>query len=67
MSHHPNDPVIVLDTTYKPAGTGIILQYESRNNYYTVKFRFFDSNKEEIIDVPSQRILIYEPAIAQAR
>jgi len=57
MRYKPNDNVIVLDTTNKPAGTGIIISHEPKSDYCKIKFKYYNSEKEEIVEIPQQRLL----------
>lgn len=57
MRYKPNDNVIVLDTTNKPAGTGIVISHDPKSDYYKIKFKYSNSEKEEELEIPQQRLL----------
>ncbi|MBS1602385.1 MAG: hypothetical protein JST42_06925 [Bacteroidetes bacterium] len=57
MIFTPGQPVIVLDTTHKPAGTGIVQVYYAETDRCQVLFQYPDKTQPESIPVPVYRLV----------
>ena len=57
MKFQLGQTVVVIDTTSKPAGTGLILNYNPFTRYYKIKLTYYNSGREEEMEVPEQRLL----------
>ncbi|MBW0178480.1 hypothetical protein [Sediminibacterium sp.] len=58
MKFTPGQPVIVLDTEYKPAGTAIIKIFNLNTGQYTVNFKYANSEEPEEINIPEERLIL---------
>jgi hypothetical protein len=57
MKFSPGQSVIVLDTTYKPAGAGIVQIYNPVAHQCTVLFQYPGSTTPESIPIPEYRLV----------
>ncbi|HVS97790.1 MAG TPA: hypothetical protein VHE54_14950 [Puia sp.] len=57
MNLSPGQSVIVVDTTGKPAGTGVIQEWHPETRQYTVLFQYPNKTEPEPIIVPQERVL----------
>ena len=57
MTFTPGQPVIVLDTTHKPAGAGIVQIYHADTERCMVLFQYPDRAQPESIPVPGHRLI----------
>ncbi len=58
MKFTPGQPVIVLNTEYKPAGAGIIKIFNPNTCHYTVDFKYTNSEELEEINIPEERLIL---------
>lgn len=56
MKFKKGDRVIVLDTNMLPAANGQILEVRTDSNYYLVKYRLANSEKDLEGEIPEDRL-----------
>lgn len=57
MMFFPGQPVIVLDTTHKPAGAGVVQVYYADTERCMVLFQYPHQTQPESIPVPVYRLI----------
>ncbi len=57
MKFQTGETVIVIDTTNRLAGTGVIISYNPFTRHYKIKLTYYDLDKQEEIEVPEQRLM----------
>lgn len=57
MEFTPGQSVIVLDTTHKPAGAGVVQVYYAEADRCLVLFQYPHSSQLESIPVPAHRLI----------
>ena len=65
MRFELNQIVILLNTEYKPAGNAIIRSYDEDQKHYEVDYKYPNSEKEEQIWVPVERLIINNDIVNQ--
>lgn len=58
MKFQTGEAVVVIDTTNKPAGTGVIISYNPFTSYYKIKLTYYDLGRQEETEVPEQRLML---------
>jgi hypothetical protein len=64
MKFFPGQPVIVLDTTHKPAGSAIVQVYNAEAHQCTVLFQYPGSKTPESISIPEYRLVSQTTLVA---
>ncbi|HTI07029.1 MAG TPA: hypothetical protein VL832_00700 [Puia sp.] len=59
MEFSPGQPVLILDTTHKPAGSGIVQAYHPEAHQCTVLFQYPGCATAESISIPEYRLIAY--------
>jgi hypothetical protein len=57
MNLIPGQSVIVLDTTYKPAGAGIVQNYDADTERCMILFQYPGQIQPEVIPMPLARLI----------
>lgn len=57
MNYQPGQEVLVLDTTFKVAGSAVIENYHPETNGYTVLFQYPGNQDPQRILLPENRVL----------
>jgi len=66
MKYFPGQSVIVLDTTHKPAGPGVVQVYNPEAHLCTVLFQYPGHPAPEIIPVPEYRLVTMPMPVANS-
>ena len=66
MKYFPGQSVIVLDTTHKPAGPGVVQVYNPEAHFCTVLFQYPGNPTPEIIPVPEYRLVTLPKPVANS-
>lgn len=64
MKYFPGQSVIVLDTTQKPAGSGIVQAYNPEAHLCIVLFQYPGNASPENIPIPEYRLVSQPIAVA---
>ena len=57
MNFQLNQPIIILDTEYKPAGSAVIRNHNEDLQQYEVDYKYPGSEKVEQIWIPVDRLI----------
>lgn len=57
MNFIPGQPVIVLDTTHKPAGDGVVLEFNAETERCNVLYQYPVQPRAENIATPAYRLI----------